>query len=101
MNTALFQQEMANIEEYAQTLCETLEENFEQDSLDTYRAMQMEKDTASTLRRESRRLRTVLLIFTSLSYRKDASILRSSTNSLMTWVLIHHTSTEMVQYMHS
>ena len=41
MNTALFQQEMANIEEYTQTLCETLEENFEQDSLDTYRAMQM------------------------------------------------------------
>ena len=41
MNTALLKQEMANIEEYAQTLCETLEENFEQDSLDTYRAMQM------------------------------------------------------------
>ena len=41
MNTALFQQEMANIEEYAQTLCETLEENFKQDSLDSYRAMQM------------------------------------------------------------
>ena len=41
MNTALFQQEMKNIEEYAQTLCETLEENFKQDSLDSYRAMQM------------------------------------------------------------
>ena len=41
MNTALFQQEMANIEEYAQTLCETLEENFKQDALDSYRAMQM------------------------------------------------------------
>ena len=41
MNTALFQQEMANIEEYTQTLCETLEENFKQDSLHSYRAMQM------------------------------------------------------------
>ena len=41
MNTALLKQEMANIEEYAQTLCETLEENFKQDSLDSYRAMQM------------------------------------------------------------
>ena len=43
MNTALFQQEMKNIEEYAQTLCETLEENFKQDSLDSYRRMQMEQ----------------------------------------------------------
>ena len=41
MNTTLLKQEMANIEEYAQTLCETLEENFKQDSLDSYRAMQM------------------------------------------------------------
>ena len=41
MNTALLKQEMANIEEYAQTLCETLEENFKQDSLDSYRAMMM------------------------------------------------------------
>ena len=38
-NTALFKQAAAEIEEYAQTLCETLEENFEQDSLDSYRAM--------------------------------------------------------------
>ena len=43
MNTALLKQEMANIEEYAQTLCETLEENFKQDSLDSYRRMQMEQ----------------------------------------------------------
>ena len=43
MNTALFQQEMKNIEEYTQTLCETLEENFKQDSLDSYRRMQMEQ----------------------------------------------------------
>ena len=41
MNTTLLKQEMANIEEYAQTLCETLEENFKQDSIDSYRAMQM------------------------------------------------------------
>ena len=43
MNTTLLRQEMANIEEYAQTLCETLEENFKQDSLDSYRRMQMEQ----------------------------------------------------------
>jgi len=43
MNTTLLKQEMANIEEYAQTLCETLEENFKQDSLDSYRRMQMEQ----------------------------------------------------------
>ena len=41
MNTTLLKQEMKNIEEYAQTLCETLEENFKQDSIDSYRAMQM------------------------------------------------------------
>ena len=43
MNTTLLKQEMANIEEYTQTLCETLEENFKQDSLDSYRRMQMEQ----------------------------------------------------------
>ena len=43
MNTTLLKQEMANIEEYAQTLCETLEENFKQDSLDSYRRMQMDQ----------------------------------------------------------
>ena len=41
MNTALFQQEMKNIEEYAQTLCETLEENFKQDSIASYKRMAM------------------------------------------------------------
>ena len=40
-NTALFIQARAEIEAYAETLCETLEENFKQDSLDSYRAMQM------------------------------------------------------------
>ena len=43
MNTTLLKQEMKNIEEYAQTLCETLEENFKQDSLDSYRRMQMDQ----------------------------------------------------------
>ena len=38
MNTALFQQEMKNIEEYAQTLCDTLEENFKQDSIASYKS---------------------------------------------------------------
>ena len=41
MNTALFQQEMKNIEEYAQTLCDTLEENFKQDSISSYKRMGM------------------------------------------------------------
>ena len=41
MNTALFQQEMKNIEEYAQTLCDTLEENFKQDSIASYKRMAM------------------------------------------------------------
>ena len=40
-NTALFKQAAKEIEEYTQTLCETLEENFKQDSLDSYRAMMM------------------------------------------------------------
>ena len=40
-NKALFIQCKAEVEAYAQTLCETLEENFKQDSLDSYRAMQM------------------------------------------------------------
>ena len=37
MNTTLLKQEMKNIEEYAQTLCETLEENFKQDSIASYK----------------------------------------------------------------
>ena len=40
-NTELFISAAAEVEAYAQTLCETLEENFKQDSLDSYRAMQM------------------------------------------------------------
>ena len=41
MNTTLLKQEMKNIEEYAQTLCETLEENFKQDSIASYKRMAM------------------------------------------------------------
>ena len=46
MNTALFQQEMKNIEEYAQTLCDTLEENFKQDSISSYNRMILREGTS-------------------------------------------------------
>ena len=52
MNTALFQQEMKNIEEYAQTLCETLEENFKQDSIASYKRMAMTDSGYATQRLE-------------------------------------------------
>ena len=52
MNTALFQQEMKNIEEYAQTLCETLEENFKQDSISSYKRMAMTDSGYATKRLE-------------------------------------------------
>ena len=52
MNTALFQQEMANIEEYTQTLCETLEENFKQDSIASYKRMAMTDSGYATKRLE-------------------------------------------------
>ena len=52
MNTALFQQEMKNIEEYAQTLCETLEENFKQDSIASYKRMAMTASDYATKRLE-------------------------------------------------
>ena len=52
MNTALFQQEMKNIEEYAQTLCETLEENFKQDSIASYKRMAMTDSGYATKRLE-------------------------------------------------
>ena len=50
MNTALFQQEMKNIEEYAQTLCDTLEENFKQDSIASYKRMAMTDSGYATKR---------------------------------------------------
>ena len=40
-NTALFKQAAKEIEEYAQTLCETLEENYKQDSISSYKRMQI------------------------------------------------------------
>ena len=52
MNTALFQQEMKNIEEYAQTLCDTLEENFKQDSISSYKRMAMPDSGYATKRLE-------------------------------------------------
>ena len=52
MNTALFQQEMKNIEEYAQTLCDTLEENFKQDSIASYKRMAMTDSDYATKRLE-------------------------------------------------
>ena len=52
MNTALFKQEMQNIEEYAQTLCETLEENFKQDSIASYKRMAMTDSGYATKRLE-------------------------------------------------
>ena len=52
MNTALFQQEMKNIEEYAQTLCDTLEENFKQDSIASYKRMAMTDSGYATQRLE-------------------------------------------------
>ena len=52
MNTALFQQEMKNIEEYAQTLCDTLEENFKQDSIASYKRMAITDSGYATKRLE-------------------------------------------------
>ena len=52
MNTALFQQEMKNIEEYAQTLCDTLEEKFKQDSIASYKRMAMTDSGYATKRLE-------------------------------------------------
>ena len=40
-NTALFIQARAEIEAYAQTLCETLEENYKQDSISSYKRMEI------------------------------------------------------------
>ena len=40
-NTALFKQAAKEIEEYTQTLCETLEENYKQDSISSYKRMEI------------------------------------------------------------
>ena len=52
MNTTLLKQEMKNIEEYAQTLCDTLEENFKQDSIASYKRMAMTDSGYATQRLE-------------------------------------------------
>ena len=51
-NTALFTQARAEIEAYAQTLCETLEENYKQDSIDSYKRMAREDGDYATKRLE-------------------------------------------------
>ena len=43
---------MKNIEEYAQTLCDTLEENFKQDSIASYKRMAMTDSGYATQRLE-------------------------------------------------
>ena len=51
-NTALFTQAREEIEAYAQTLCETLEENYKQDSIDSYKRMAREDGDYATKRLE-------------------------------------------------
>ena len=51
-NTALLTQAREEIETYAQTLCETLEENYKQDSIDSYKRMAREDSDYATKRLE-------------------------------------------------
>ena len=51
-NTALFTQAREEIETYAQTLCETLEENYKQDSISSYKRMAMTDSGYATQRLE-------------------------------------------------
>ena len=51
-NTALLTQTKTEIEAYAQTLCETLEENFKQDSIASYKRMAREDSDYATKRLE-------------------------------------------------
>ena len=51
-NTALFTQAREEIETYAQTLCETLEENYKQDSIASYKRMAMTDSGYATKRLE-------------------------------------------------
>ena len=50
-NTALFIQARAEIEAYAQTLCETLEENYKQDSIDSYKRMALKEGSDYAIKR--------------------------------------------------
>ena len=51
-NKALFIQCRAEVEAYAQTLCDTLEENFKQDSISSYKRMAMTDSGYATKRLE-------------------------------------------------
>jgi hypothetical protein len=51
-NTALLTQAREEIETYAQTLCETLEENYKQDSIRSYKRMAMTDGDYATKRLE-------------------------------------------------
>ena len=50
-NQALFIQARAEIEAYAQTLCETLEENYKQDSIDSYKRMALKEGSTYAIKR--------------------------------------------------
>ena len=50
-NTALFTQAREEIEAYAQTLCETLEENYKQDSIDSYKRMAIKEGSDYAIKR--------------------------------------------------
>ena len=50
-NKALFIEARAEIEAYAQTLCETLEENYKQDSIDSYKRMALKEGSDYAIKR--------------------------------------------------
>lgn len=50
-NTALFISAAAEVEAYAQTLCDTLEENYKQDSIDSYNRMALRDGSEYAVKR--------------------------------------------------
>tara|TARA_S200000501_G_scaffold50688_1_gene40628 strand:+ start:90 stop:545 length:456 start_codon:yes stop_codon:yes gene_type:complete len=50
-NTALFISAAAEVETYAQTLCDTLEENYKQDSIDSYNRMALRDGSEYAVKR--------------------------------------------------
>ena len=50
-NKTLFIEARAEIEAYAQTLCETLEENYKQDSIDSYKRMALKEGSKYAIKR--------------------------------------------------
>ena len=50
-NKTLFIEARAEIEAYAQTLCETLEENYKQDSIDSYKRMALKEGSNYAIKR--------------------------------------------------